>query len=157
MAARTRARVEDTCCGPVPADAVVRLRLHQTALGLLHELLRGGFTGPGCGYGRGAGSGGGQCLIVNLVGHFLFIHQQFVALQIILRAHIVGLGLKQLGVGCGELLLGGNDPRFGVYDVRLGETRVLDVLTEVMGTVIFSDLAVASALAGLASACATAT
>ena len=64
---------------------VIRVRLHDAALGLLHELLRGGLVGAGCRHRRCAGFGCGQRLIVNLLGHFPFVDQQFVAVKIVLR------------------------------------------------------------------------
>ncbi len=97
---------------------MVRYRLHQTAPRLLHELSRRCFVGAGRLYRRGAGSGRGQSLIVNLIGHFPFVHQQLVAVEIVLRPDVVRLSLLQLGVGGKELLFGGRDACGSVFDVR---------------------------------------
>ena len=99
IAARTRARVDDTCCGPVSAILVVRVRLRQAALRLLHELLRGRLSGGGCRHRRGAGFGRGQRLIVDLLGDLPLVDQQLVAVEIVLRLYVVGLGLLPIGHG----------------------------------------------------------
>ena len=129
IAARTRARVEETCCGPVSADWWFASACAGRLWACLHKLLRGGFIGVGCRHRRGTGFSRSQCLIVDLLGHFLFVHQQLIALQIGLHPHIVGLGLFQLGMGGGELPLGGNHSRLGVLDVgcrRLQLARSVD-------------------------------
>jgi hypothetical protein len=64
---------------------VVRHGLHQTAPRLLRELLRCGLIGARRRHPRGTGSGCGQRLIVNLLGHFPFVDQKLVAVQIVLR------------------------------------------------------------------------
>ena len=45
------------------------------------------------------GAGGGYRLVVLLLGHFLLIYQLLVAHQVVLRLHIICLGLHQLLVG----------------------------------------------------------
>ena len=137
---------------------MVGFGLRHAAPGLLHELLRRGFVGAGRGNGRSAGFGRRQCLIVNLIGHFLFVDKQFVAVKIVLHFYIVGFRLFELSMSSRQLPLGGDHAGFGVFDIGGGELQIwLEVFTEVIGTVIFSDWAVASALARLACACATAT
>src|SRR5580704_10992199 len=68
---------------------VIRIRLHRTALSLLHELLRGGLIGTGCHYCGGTGFSYGQGLIVNLLGDFLFVDQKLVTAKILLRLYVV--------------------------------------------------------------------
>ena len=78
-------------------------------------------------------------------------------MQIVLRFHIVRFGCFQLGVRSAQLLLGCGDCGAGILNARSCELQLADVFTEVIGTVIFSDRAVASALARFACACASAT
>jgi len=136
---------------------VVRDGLHQAASRLLHILLRGGLIGSGRRDRGCAGPRRRQCLIVNLLGHFPFVDQQLVAAEILLRPDIVGLSLFQLGVSGKELLSAAETPAVAFSMSDEVDVSWLTVLIEVIGTVIFSDCAVASALAKLAFACATAT
>ena len=85
--------------------ALVRLRLNEFALGLRDLLLRRvGAGAGGLDTGR-TGLGGGDRLIVLLLRNFLLVDQLLVAHEIVLRFHIVGFGLLQLGLGGFELLL----------------------------------------------------
>ena len=96
----------------------------QAALGLLNELLRGGFAGVGGGNVRRAGLGRGQCLIVDLLRHLALVDEQLVAAKIILRFHIVRFGRFDLGMSGGQLPLGRDDSSIRVFNTRGGESKL---------------------------------
>jgi hypothetical protein len=103
---------------------VVRVGLRHAALRLLNELLRRRFIGPSRRYVRSAGFGRSQSLIVDLLRYFPPVDQQFVAMEIVLRLYIVGLGGFQLGMGGGKLLLGSGDAGVRVFDARCSEPQL---------------------------------
>ena len=90
-------------------------------------------------YSGGSRFRSGQRLIVDLLGHFPLRGEHPVAVEIVLRLHIVGLGVFQLGVGCGQLPLSSYDTALVFSISEAVNFSWLEVLTEIIGTVIFSD------------------
>ena len=96
---------------------MVRLGLHEAALGLLDELLGGRLVGAGGFNGGGARPCSGEGLIVDLHSDFAFVDEQFVALKIVLGFDVVGFRGLRLGMSGGELAFGGDDSRLSVHDI----------------------------------------
>ena len=90
----------------------------------MDEFLRSRLIGAGRRYRSGARFGRGQCLIVNLLRYFLLVDQQLVAMEIVLRLHIVRLGRFHLGLSGGHLPLGGDDSGIGIFDAGRGELQL---------------------------------
>ena len=89
-------------------------------LRLSYLLRRGGGGGMrGC-HGSAARFRRRYRLIVLLLRYFLLVDQLFVANQIVLGFHVVGLRLGHLGFGGFQLVFGHGDSGAGIFHVRFG-------------------------------------
>ncbi len=94
------------------------------ASGLLHSLLSSRLIVTRSCYRSRAGFCGCQRLIVHLLGHFLFVQQRLVAVNVILRLHIIGFGSFQLSMRGGDAIFGVNDSGARVFHARCGELQL---------------------------------
>ena len=98
----------------------IGLRLQKPCLCLFHLVVSSGGKGSrrihrGC-----ASLGGGQCLVILLLRNLLLVDQLFIAHQVSLRFHVIGLSFGQLRLGGRGLLPCGQDPLLSICRIGLG-------------------------------------
>ena len=63
-------------------------------------------------------------MVVDLLRYFALVDQQLVAVEIVLRFHVIRLSLYKLGMGRGHLPLSGDDSGVSVFDAGRSELQL---------------------------------